>query len=116
MMDQGGLVMPRFDLETTGGAPGEALDGLGPRIRFLTALSDNDADYCLVAGAVPAGVVVPVHSHPERETFCILEGELQALRDSRWITLGAGGRVRRAGRSQARLAKPIRRLRLAAVR
>ena len=47
----------------------EILDVLGPRIQFLTALSDNDQDYCLIRGIVPAGVVVPLHSHHERETF-----------------------------------------------
>ena len=47
----------------------EALDVLGARIRFLTALPDRDNDYCLIAGDFPTGMVVPVHSHAERETF-----------------------------------------------
>jgi len=66
------------------------IDVFGPRIRFLTALSDRDGDYCLIKGTVPAGVVVPIHSHPERETFCVLEGEVQALWEDHWITLGDG--------------------------
>ena len=53
-------------------------------------MSDRDDEYCLIAGAVPAGVVVPIHSHPERETFYLLEGEMQGLWKNRWITLGAG--------------------------
>jgi quercetin dioxygenase-like cupin family protein len=69
----------------------ETFDVLGPHIRFLTALSDNNADYCLIAGSVLAGVVVPIHTHPERETFYVLEGEIEGLRENRWITLGAGG-------------------------
>jgi quercetin dioxygenase-like cupin family protein len=68
----------------------EALDVLGPHVRFLTALSDDDADYCLSMGVVPPGVVVPVHSHAERETFYLLEGEMQGLWEDRWIALGAG--------------------------
>ncbi len=71
-------------------ADAEILDVLGPRIQFLTAVSDADDDYCLIRGVVPAGVVVPVHSHPERETFYLLEGEIQGLREDRWVTLGAG--------------------------
>jgi hypothetical protein len=51
------------------------IDVLGPRIQFLTPLSGNDENYCLVTGAVPAGVVVPLHSHAERETFYVLGGE-----------------------------------------
>ena len=69
---------------------GEILDVLGPRIQFLTALSDNDNDYCLIKGSVPPGVVVPLHSHPERETFYVLEGEVEGLWKDRWITLGVG--------------------------
>ena len=68
----------------------EILDVLGPRIQFLTALSDNDDDYCLIKGTIPSGVVVPVHSHAERETFYVLGGEIQALWKDHWITLGAG--------------------------
>ena len=67
------------------------LDVLGPRIAFLTALSDADDEYCLIASSFPAGVVVPVHSHVDRETFWVLEGEIQGLWDERWITLTAGG-------------------------
>ena len=43
----------------------DTLAVLDPRIRFLTALSDNDDDYCLSWGAVPAGVVVPSKTSPE---------------------------------------------------
>lgn len=68
----------------------EIVDVLGPRIQFLTALSDNDDDYCLIRGIVPAGVVVPIHSHAERETFYVLEGEVQGLLEDHWITLGPG--------------------------
>lgn len=68
----------------------EILDVLGPRIQFLTELSDNDEDYCLIKGALLPGVVVPIHSHPERETFYILEGEIEGLWKDRWSTLSIG--------------------------
>jgi hypothetical protein len=92
----------------------EILDVLGPRIQFLTALSDDDGAYCLIRGVVPAGVVVPLHSHPERDILCswrrgrgILGGSLEQA--GRWRCL------RCAWWSQARLAKCIRRVRLIAV-
>ena len=66
------------------------VDVLGPRLQFLTALSDDDHDYCLNKGSVPPGVVVPLHSHPEREKFYVLEGEVEGLWKDRWITLGGG--------------------------
>jgi hypothetical protein len=63
---------------------GEILDVLGPRLQFLTALLDNDNDYCLIKGSVPPGVVVSLHNHPERETFYVLEGEVEVLWKNRW--------------------------------
>ncbi len=68
----------------------EILDVLGPLVQFLTGVSDSDEDYCLMRGTVPAGVVVPLHSHAERETFYVLEGVVQGLWEDHWITLGGG--------------------------
>jgi len=68
----------------------ELLDLLGPRIQFLTPLSDDDDEYCLIRATAPAGAVVPVHSHNERETFYVLEGEIEGLWEDHWITLAAG--------------------------
>jgi quercetin dioxygenase-like cupin family protein len=65
----------------------EIFDVFGPRIQFLTALSDADDEFCLIRGTVPAGVIVPVHSHAERETFYVLEGEVQGMQEESWITL-----------------------------
>lgn len=65
----------------------EIFDVLGARIQFLTALSNVDDDFCVARGVLPPGMVVPVHSHAERETFYVLDGEIQAMRDDRWITL-----------------------------
>ena len=69
---------------------GETLDVLGPRIRFLTPLSDKDDEYCLIAGSLSASAVVPVHAHAERETFYLVDGEMQALWENRWTTLSSG--------------------------
>jgi quercetin dioxygenase-like cupin family protein len=88
----GELIMSLASLKTTSEKvdTGEILDMLGPRIQFMTALSDNDNDYCLIKGSVPPGVVVPLHSHPERESFYALEGEVEGFWKDRWITLGVG--------------------------
>jgi len=97
------------DLGTSTGNPdiGEMLDVLGPRLQHLTALSHGDEEYCLIRSLVPAGVVVPIHSHADRETFYIIHGELQGLRSDRWVSLVDGdvfdvpGDVRHAFRNQS---------------
>ena len=81
--------MSRSILKTTSKKAGanEILDVLGSHIQHLTALSDADDDYCLIRSNFPAGVVVPIHTHTDRETFYILGGEFQELWKDRWITL-----------------------------
>ncbi len=74
----------------TSGRTSDIFDIFGPRIQFLTALTSNDDDFCLVVATFPPHVVIPLHSHSDRETIYILNGELEAWRDGRWSTLGAG--------------------------
>ncbi len=50
----------------------------GPHIQHPTDLSDAGGGYCLIRANFPAGVVVPIHRHADRETFYILTGEPQA--------------------------------------
>jgi quercetin dioxygenase-like cupin family protein len=68
----------------------DILDVIGPQIQYLTALSEAGDDYCLIKASFPAGAVVPIHSHADRETFYILGGELQGLWEDRWVTLVPG--------------------------
>jgi quercetin dioxygenase-like cupin family protein len=68
----------------------EIFDILGPRVQFLTAFSYDDDDFILIGSDFPPGVVVPIHSHRDRETFYIRAGELQALWEDHWVTLVAG--------------------------
>jgi quercetin dioxygenase-like cupin family protein len=68
----------------------EIFDLFGPSIQFLTPLSDGDGDYCLIRGTVPTGAVVPLHSHAERETFQVLDGQIEGYWKDHWITLTAG--------------------------
>jgi mannose-6-phosphate isomerase-like protein (cupin superfamily) len=68
----------------------EWLNALGPLVRPLTFSSDADDGYCLFKAIVPPGVAVPLHSHPDRETFHILEGQLQGLAGETWRDFGPG--------------------------
>ncbi|MCM3629092.1 cupin domain-containing protein [Paenibacillus glycanilyticus] len=68
------------------------LDVMGPRIKLLTDLAEN-RDYSLMKAEVPPGVVVPVHSHDDRETFVVLSGELEAFTKDSWQTVRAGDTV-----------------------
>jgi quercetin dioxygenase-like cupin family protein len=63
---------------------------VGPILQYLTPLTDQDAEYCLVKTLVPSGATVPIHSHADRETFFILSGELDGMTDGRWNTFRAG--------------------------
>ncbi len=68
----------------------DTIDILGPQIRFLTPLLDDPDAYCVISAVVPPNVVVPLHSHRERETFLILSGKLEAFAESGWRTYSAG--------------------------
>ncbi len=62
----------------------DIIDILGPQIRFLAPLVDDPNGYCVLSSVVPPHVVVPLHSHPERETFLILSGALEAFDGAEW--------------------------------
>jgi quercetin dioxygenase-like cupin family protein len=68
----------------------DTIDILGPQIRFLTPLVDDPDEYCVISSVVPPNVVVPLHSHPEREIFLILSGALDAFDGSAWRIYGTG--------------------------
>jgi quercetin dioxygenase-like cupin family protein len=48
-----------------------------PKNRAMTDTMRDDDDYCVVIATIPPGMVVPLHSHPDRETFYMLAGEMQ---------------------------------------
>jgi quercetin dioxygenase-like cupin family protein len=62
---------------------------LHPTNRYLTEIVGN-GDWCFIRCVMPPGVVVPMHSHSDRETFYVLSGKLDALRVDRWEQLGPG--------------------------
>lgn len=63
---------------------------LRPANRYLTELTDGDGDYCLILCSLPPGVVVPLHSHSDRETFYVISGTPDAFVGDHWETLGPG--------------------------
>ncbi|MFD2614920.1 cupin domain-containing protein [Paenibacillus gansuensis] len=65
------------------------LDVMGPRVRLLTELAEN-RDYSQMIAEVPPHVVVPLHSHEDRETFYVFSGELEAYVKDSWKTVRAG--------------------------
>jgi quercetin dioxygenase-like cupin family protein len=88
----------------------EPIDVLGPMIEFLTSASHQDA-YCVLRGTLPPGVAVPLHSHPDPESFLVVSGNAEALleRDNRldWVGVKTGdfvhipGGVRHAHRNRS---------------
>jgi mannose-6-phosphate isomerase-like protein (cupin superfamily) len=74
-------------------AAAETLDVLGPTAQILTPIGDDDGP-CLIRGLIPAGGEVPLHSHPDPETFIARSGRAEALVDGpqgrRWVPLAPG--------------------------
>lgn len=72
---------------------------------FLTSLSFQLDDYCVLAAEMPAGVVVPLHSHTDRESFYLLSGEMTFYDGDSWRILRQGdfvdvrGNTKRAWRN-----------------
>jgi quercetin dioxygenase-like cupin family protein len=54
---------------------------LGPTIQFIVLPAANDTP-CIMRGSIPPGVVVPLHSPPDPETFVQLSGEVDGLTES----------------------------------
>lgn len=55
------------------------LDVFGPTVEFLTSPEEAGASYCVMIGTVPPGISVPLHSHPDPESFYLISGTLEVL-------------------------------------
>jgi quercetin dioxygenase-like cupin family protein len=71
----------------------DVLDLFGPKIESLT--STREKAYCVIKATIPAGASVPLHSHPDAESFYVLSGEGQSLVETAhdgfvWQTLRPG--------------------------
>lgn len=93
----------------------EVFDALGPTVEFLTSPIEKHAVYCVMKGTIPAGYSVPLHSHPDDESFYILSGTVEAMvqnsNDRNWAYMEPGdfihipADVRHAWRNNS--AKPV---------
>jgi quercetin dioxygenase-like cupin family protein len=61
-----------------------------PANDYLTSMSFPADDYCVFTANVPAGAIVPLHSHPDRETFYVLSGEMNFYDGTSWRILKEG--------------------------
>ncbi len=61
-----------------------------PTNAYLTEISEDERDYCVMQCTLPAGAIVPMHSHADRETFYVLSGNPSFLREDQWQELGPG--------------------------
>jgi quercetin dioxygenase-like cupin family protein len=86
------------------GTPYTAMDVFGPTVEFVSGPEDPGADFCVMRGVVPPGVVVPLHSHDDDEDFLILAGTQQVLVEDahglQWHELHAGDYVHIPGGRQ----------------
>jgi quercetin dioxygenase-like cupin family protein len=81
--------MTLVDLRTV-----ETINVLGPTIQFITSPDGGGDAPCVMRGTIPPGVVVPLHSHADPETFFVLSGAVEALEYTpdgfAWLPVGAG--------------------------
>jgi quercetin dioxygenase-like cupin family protein len=72
----------------------ERFDVIGPTVQFLTPISREQDAPCIMRGTVPSGVVIPLHSHGDPETFVHLAGEFEGLceqgSECTWIRIRPG--------------------------
>jgi quercetin dioxygenase-like cupin family protein len=68
------------DLETQPVPPGAfgRYDVLGPTVEFFTPPGE-ESDYSAMLGTLPPRGTVPLHSHPDDESFYLLSGTMQGL-------------------------------------
>jgi quercetin dioxygenase-like cupin family protein len=70
------------------------IDVLGPTVQFLTFPGEGHAMPCIMRGTIPPGVAIPLHSHPDPETFLVIAGEVEGLAQTeggfQWLRLGPG--------------------------
>lgn len=90
--------------------PLEIFNVFGPMIQFLSS-DERECDPCIMRSIIPPGVTVPLHSHPEPETFITIAGQIEGLKESagnfEWVPIGRGdvfhvpGGVKHAFRNQS---------------
>lgn len=61
----------------------------GPLHQFLVSPNEVSGAFGFMRAVLPPSIAIPLHSHPDPEVFCILDGALEFLRGddapSRWL-------------------------------
>lgn len=70
----------------------EMLDVLGPLIDFKLS-SSLEAEFSVLRAIMPAGTLVPVHSHADLEVIVVLEGRINIWLGGSWHAVEPGGAV-----------------------
>jgi quercetin dioxygenase-like cupin family protein len=72
----------------------ETLDVMGATVELLTRPATDDLSPCAMRGTIPPGAVVPLHSHPDPETFVAVSGEVEGFAEadggSGWVRIAPG--------------------------
>jgi quercetin dioxygenase-like cupin family protein len=55
------------------------LDVFGPTLEFLILPEQADGGYCAMTGTIPPGGSVPLHSHPDIESFFLVSGAVRVM-------------------------------------
>jgi quercetin dioxygenase-like cupin family protein len=78
-----------------------ALDLFGPTLEFLTLPEEADAAYCVMMGTIPSGGSMPLHCHPDTESFFLVSGVVKVLseRDKETREIPSGDRETHSYRS-----------------
>jgi quercetin dioxygenase-like cupin family protein len=83
---------------------------VGTLLQFVSTPEQNRANLSVMRGGIPAGAVVPLHSHASPEIFYVLEGMLDVFQDegksSEWKTATVGDVVTVAGGVKHALRNP----------
>jgi quercetin dioxygenase-like cupin family protein len=69
-------------LTITSRGAAQPLDVLGAIVELLTDPADTSAAYCVIKGAIPANTAVPLHSHPDDESFFVVSGTAEVLTEA----------------------------------
>ncbi len=84
------ITEPAAHLVDTSGI--ERFEVMGPMVEYLTPLRKGEP--CVMRGTIPPGVSVPLHAHADPETFLMVSGEVEGLRQtaesSEWIPIRPG--------------------------
>jgi len=71
----------------------ELIDMVGARFEAVAQMGTGDADTVLFRTRMPAGKIVPLHSHSDPECFYVLSGQIQVRLDDvllGWHSVEAG--------------------------